>query len=652
MTIKVIRKTINTELANEIKEVQDFLSDKHSICSYLIKSMENYGEDKAVTDEHQNVSLNYNEVISKIKKVASAIQKAGINHKTHISFFSENNGAHFCVTQGILYAGCTAVLRGTAAPIDELEYILDHSDSEGLFVSDYKFLNSLYDVIQKNEKLKFICAVFEKGDKPEGLKIPVYSLSEFIADADENIEEKENSIDDTAVMLYTSGTTGYPKGVMLTHKNILSQMKTVGEGLLVKRGEKSLQILPIWHSYEYTTQTLFYATGMHLHFATLPALRNDLAKYDIDIFLSVPRIWQAIRLGIYQKLKQKSKLQYFMFDFAVKASVEYKIHKMYAEKRITNKQSKYNWCAKMYHGFIRSFYKPIYKYFNEKVFKQIKDQLGLNFRLSLSGGGALSLQDELFYDALGVNLRVGYGLTETSPVLTIRYTTDKNYLCSAGRPLKATDIKIVDPKTKEEVGIFQKGLVLVRGPQIMKGYYKNEQATNEVIDKDGWFNTGDLGWLTSHNFLVLVGRVKETIVLSNGENIEPLPIEEACLQSNYIEQIVLVGQDESSIGALIVPTQEAIEKCNIALGDLKKGSKGSHLTIKDPQLHELIKHEINAYIKTKPNLKPFEKISKFEILKNAFNQEDGLMTQSGKMKRNKVYDRYKSIISKMFQDKK
>ncbi len=649
MAIKIIRKTINTELASEVQEIQEFLSDKKSLCNFLINSMEAYGEEQAVTDEHHKVWFNYKELVTRIKKIAGAIQKHGIDHKAHISVFSENNGAHFSITQGILYSGCTAVLRGTSAPSDELEYILNHSDSEALFISDYKSLNNIYDILQKNEKIKFVCVIFGEGNKPEGLRMPVYNLDEFIADVDENIEERENSLSDTAVMLYTSGTTGYPKGVMLTHGNILSQIKTFGEGLGVKRGEKSLQILPIWHSYEFTAQTVHYATGMRLHFTTIPALRTDLKKFNVDVFMTVPRIWQALRLGIYQKLKQKSKMQYFIFDTAVKMSIMYKIHKMYGEKRITNKQGNYNFFLKCYHRLIRSFFKPFYKYFTEKVFKQTKDRLGLNFRIALSGGGALSLQDELFYDTIGVNLRVAYGLTETSPVLTMRQATDKNYLCSAGRPVKATDIKIVDPKTKEEIGIFQKGLVLVRGPQIMKGYYKNEEATQSVIDKDGWFTTGDLGWLTSNNFLVLVGRVKETIVLSNGENIEPLPIEEACLQSNYIEQIVLVGQDESSIGALIVPTKEAMEKCNIALCDIKKGS---NLTIKDPQLYELIKHEINAHIKAKPNLKSFEKINKFEILKNAFNQEDGLVTQSGKMKRNKVYDKYKNIISKMFSDKK
>jgi long-chain acyl-CoA synthetase len=282
------------------------------------------------------------------------------------------------------------------------------------------------------------------------------------------------------------------------------------------------------------------------------------------------------------------------------------------------------------------------------LYKEIKNTIGLNFRASFSGGGSLSLQDELFYDAIGVNIRTGYGLTETSPDLTLRHANDKNYLCSAGKPVKGTEIKIVDPENLSELGIFQKGLVLVRGPQVMKGYYKDEDATNKVIDKEGWFNTGDLGWLTMDNHLVLLGRIKETIVLSSGENIEPVPIEEACLQSGYIEQIILVGQDKDSIGALVVPTKEALEKCGIAVNELKKGA---NLSIKNPNLKELIKKEINNHIKLKSNLAKFEKIKTFEIIRDAFSQENGLLSKTGKTMRNKIFDKYENIISKMFSKK-
>ena len=210
------------------------------------------------------------------------------------------------------------------------------------------------------------------------------------------------------------------------------------------------------------------------------------------------------------------------------------------------------------------------------IYQKIKDATGANFRASMSGGGSLSMKDQLFYDALGINLREGYGLTETSPVLTIRPIKDKNYLGCAGKPIKSTEIKIVDPNTLEELGLFKKGLIMARGPQVMKGYYKDPEATAKVIDEKGWFNTGDLGWLTGDNNLVIVGRIKETIVLSNGENVEPVPIEEACLGSPYIEQIVLVGQDKSSIGALVVPSQEALQKCGVLAKDLKSNKTLSH----------------------------------------------------------------------------
>ena len=182
----------------------------------------------------------------------------------------------------------------------------------------------------------------------------------------------------------------------------------------------------------------------------------------------------------------------------------------------------------------------------------------------------------------------------------------------------------------------------------MNGYYKNEEATRAVLREDGWFNTGDLGWLTNDNNLVIVGRLKETIVLSSGENVEPVPIEDACLESPYIAQIVLVGQDEQNLGALVVPSEEALEKCGMLARDF---NKGKNLAIKNPTLRALIKHEINTYIKNKPNLKAFEKIKQFEVIKDSFRTDNGMLSHTLKMKRNQIFDKYKEIISKMFNEK-
>ena len=180
----------------------------------------------------------------------------------------------------------------------------------------------------------------------------------------------------------------------------------------------------------------------------------------------------------------------------------------------------------------------------------------------------------------------------------------------------------------------------------MKGYYKDKEATEKVIDKDGWFNTGDIGWLTADNNLVLVGRAKETIVLSNGENVEPVPIEEACLESPYIEQIMLVGQDKASIGALVVPTEDALKKCGILAQNLKSGK---NLTISDSTLRELIKKEIAIHINKKKNLKAFEKINKFEILNEGFTAANGMLSQTAKMKRNTISEKYEKSISNMYE---
>lgn len=646
----LIKKPVNTNLKKEREELNEFMSQYNSWTEFVLKNIAEYNDENAILDTHNGVELTFSKASESINLLASAFQSKGVQKGDFVALFSENNGLHLVCHHAIMKAGACSVLRGTSSPNEELEYILNHSDAKGLVLPDYKSLERLADIINNNQNLLFIVILFEKGNRPENINKPVHTVKEFM-ELGQNREFTDPglTLDDNSLMMYTSGTTGFPKGVLHTHRSILSQMLPIKKAIVLNRGDNSLQILPVWHAYEMTTQSAFFAYGLYLHFTTLQKLKEDMKKYEIKMMTSVPRIWEAVRLGIYQNLKKKSELAYLLFDFAVKTSISYKIHKMYSEKRITNKTTGYNILSNLYHKIIRSFIKPLHVYFSNTLYKKIKDTVGLNFNASISGGGALSLKDELFYDALGINLRSGYGITETAPVLSVRQANDKNYLGSVGRPLFATEIKIVDTNEGFELGAFQKGLVMARGPQIMKGYYKDEEATKKVIDNEGWFNTGDLGWLTYDNNLILVGRMKETIVLSNGENIEPVPIEEACLQSNYIEQIILVGQDESSLGALVVPTQDALEKCGLAMKDM---NKGSNLAIKNPVLKELIKKEIDNYIKSKPNLKPFEKIQNFEVLNDGFNQENGLLSQTGKLKRNKIFDKYHEFIEKMFSDSK
>lgn len=640
---------LKRKLLSEKRFLDSFFADKTSFNDYYEEKISKYLDLPALTDTYNNLELTYADFKEQMISLASALQSFGVNKGDFIGLFTESNGRWAICEHAILRCGAVAVLRGSNAPVSELSYIISHSEAKGIIVKDGLLLNSLKPYLSEFN-FKFILLMFksEKDDLSE-VNCPVYYFDDAVNLGKDIVFKKPiQSIDDTCLMLYTSGTTGNPKGVLLTHKNLLSQMPSIEIGFDARPGENTLQILPVWHAYEHIAQNYFFMSGCHLHFTTLSGMKNDLVKYKIDVMMSVPRIWEALRLGIFQKLKQQSHFAYRIFDFAVKVSICYKIHKMYSERRITNKKTDYKLLLELYHKFVRSFLKPLHILFSNTIYAKIKQKAGINFRASISGGGALSMKDQLFYDAIGVNLREGYGLTETSPVLTLRNVDDVNFLGCCGKPFMGTEIKIVDIDTKEELGIFQKGLVYVKGYQIMREYYKDIEATRSVINDDGWFNTGDIGWLTADNNLVLVGRLKETIVLSNGENIEPLPIEEACLESPYIEQIVLVGQDKSSLGALIVPSETALKKCGILAKDLKRGAT---LSIKDQTLYDLIKREISKYIKNKKNLKSFENIKQFELLNENFNVENGTMSQTAKIKRNNVFERYKQLISEMFEKK-
>ena len=620
----------------------------NSLSEVLENCMERFSAYHAITDKYNNVFMTYGELRKTMNLFATGLQALGVKKGDKVGLFAESNGMWMATSMAILKCGAVDVLRGSNAPIEELEYITAHSDCKGLVLRDEKLYYALKPFLEKF-KLDFVIVTYVKNTlDAKNVKAKVYSYGDILKLGEENtFKPVEMKRSDDCTILYTSGTTGNPKGVLLSHENSIYQLEVVHDGFQSQPGEKTLQVLPIWHSYERIAQCYYASRGCNMHYTTLAGLKNDLATYDIDTFMSVPRIWEAIRLGVYQKLKQTSPVMYNIFDFAVKTSITYKIHKMYGERRITNKWNYHFWST-VYHRIVRSFIKPLHVLFYNTLYKKIKKAVGLDkIRASISGGGALSMQDELFYDAIGVNLRIGYGLTETAPVLTLRNVGDKNFLGCAGSPIAGTDLKVVDPKTFKPLPTFSKGLVIVKGPQIMKGYYKDPEATKKVMTEDGYFITGDLGWLTRDNNLVLVGRLKETIVLSSGENVEPVPIEEAILLSPYIDQIVLVGQDKSGIGALVVPSKEALEKCGINMKNIQS-FKNSRNTLNHSELDALIKSEINTHIENKPNLRAFEKVKSFSVLDEGFSVDNGLMSATQKVKRNKVFEKYEEVIGSMY----
>ena len=297
------------------------------------------------------------------------------------------------------------------------------------------------------------------------------------------------------------------------------------------------------------------------------------------------------------------------------------------------------------------FLLPIHSLGKKIVYEKVRQATGGEFKAIISGGGSLPRHLEDFFEIVGVPILVGYGLTETSPVTHARRLWG-NLRYSSGLPIPGTETRIVDLNTRQELPIGQQGLVLVRGPQIMQGYYKKPEATTKAIDPEGWFDTGDLGFLTPNNSIVLTGRAKDTIVLTNGENIEPQPIEDACARSAYIDQIMLVGQDQRSLGALIVPNLEALQQWakreNLSL-EIPESPQEVKIDLNEVgEIGKLIRQELNREVKDRPGYRPDDRIGPFKLIVEPFSQENGLMTQTLKIRRPVASERYRDMIDGMF----
>jgi len=461
--------------------------------------------------------------------------------------------------------------------------------------------------------------------------------------------------EDLATLIYTSGTTGKPKGVMLSHRNLLHQICNAGMVVKPEVGDRVLSILPTWHSYERTVEYFLLSQGCTQIYTNIRQIKKDFATYAPQYMVSVPRIWESIYEGIQQELrKQPAKKQNLVQGF-LNLSEGY----LKAKRTALNLNLDHLRPTLLQRGLAwlqAALRWPGHALATVLVYKTIAQKAtGGKLKQVISGGGSLARHLDLFFEAIGVELLVGYGLTETAPILTVR-RSEHNLRGSAGLPLAQTEIKIVHPETRQPLGLEERGLVLARGPQIMQGYFKNPEATAKAIDSEGWFDTGDLGMVVPQGDLVLTGRAKDTIVLTNGENIEPQPIEDACLRSPYVDQIMLVGQDQKSLGALIVPNCAALQQWassqNLSLDlpeDLSEPlSPAQRLALETPQVQDLIRQELARQVKDRPSYRADDRITVFRLLPEPFSMVNGMMTQTLKIRRPVVTERYQAMIDEMF----
>lgn len=603
--------------------------DVKNFYNYWKALVEQYPDRLALKDDYMQKEYTFCEAFEAIKQFSCGLKSLGLKKGNHVSVFSENSANWMVTDQALLISGMVDAVRGSGASVQELEYILEQSDSVALVVENLALLNK---ILPKAESLGLKFIMHLSKEKFNGKSsCPVYSFEE-VMDLGKNKEFEMTNVnaEDLATLIYTSGTTGFPKGVMLTQGNILSQIRNIHSTLRAEKPGKALCILPIWHAYERTVEYYLLACGVTMVYTNLKNFKNDIKKYNPSYFVSVPRIWDSIYEGIQKKIAEMPENKQKIIKFLLKNSIEFK-----NAKRLLLNSSKQNFypnvLQKAVAAMVMAKTYPIHSFAVKSVYGKFKEGISPDFVMGISGGGALQWHLDEFFDAVGIHVLNGYGLTESSPVIGVR-RCDNNTLGSIGLPIDETQIKIIDSESKKEIKNAKKGVLCIKGPQVMRGYYKNTEATREVISQDGWLNTGDLVQISPDGSILITGRAKDTIVLSNGENIEPQGIEDACLKSPFIKQIVLVGQDKPSLGALVVPDYENI-----------KAQAESGITVE-----QLVKQEVKKLVAERENFMSFERISSVKIIEEEFSIDNGLMTPTVKIRRNKVFERYSSVIEDMF----
>ena len=601
----------------------------------------------ALLDPHAkpSVSLTYAQLYAEIQEFAAGIQALGVEFDPkapfppRVALFADNSARWMIADQGIMLAGAANAVRSSAAEREELLYILEHSGSTGLVVENIKTLNKLmpelfdlpvqWVVLLSDETLEII----------KGLKAINFGQLMKIA-ANYTLKTANQNPQTLATLIYTSGTTGKPKGVMLTHANFIHQLVALTSVIQPSVGDRTLSILPTWHSFGRIGEYFTLSQGCSQIYTNRRYLKQDLQTYTPQYVVGVPRLWESIYEGMQKSFREKSpRMQKFIQSFLTVSQSYIKAVRTWKRMDLENLTPSR---SQLFQAWVKTIILAPLHYLGEMLlYKKIQQATGGKLKQLICGGGSLAQHLEDFFEIIGINILVGYGLTETAPVLTVRRYW-RNLRGSSGFPIANTEIKIVDLETHQPLPTGQKGLVMARGSQVMQGYFLNPEATKKAIDSEGWFDTGDIGWLTPDNQIVLTGRAKDTIVLTNGENIEPQPIEDACLRSHYIDQIMLVGQDRKSLGAIIVVNLEALEQW------VEKSGKAGEINLNSKEIRDLFRAELKREVRNRPGYRRDDEIIAFELIKEPFTIENGLLTQTLKIRRNVVAERYRDLINWMF----
>lgn len=608
-----------------------------TLISLLEHSIQHYGSKPALAHKpkggtYQDIS--YTEFGESVDAFRKGLNALGVQKDDRVALLSENRPEWAITDFGSLKAGAVTVPMFSTLTAAQVGYILKDSGSKIICVSTSRQLEKVTAIRDEVPTLEQII-VFDpiEGEPPEGV-IQFEAVCELdgqeqgigvgnpshASEDDIGVGNPSHvSEDDIATIIYTSGTTGDPKGVMLTHANFISNLEACKSLIDVSDADVLLSFLPLSHVFERLGgHYVPLSSGAKVAYAESTfTVAQNMREVAPTVMLSVPRLYETMHDRILRAVQEGSPLKQKIFHWGVSvgSSVSSAIQKGRKPSAILQLQQ--NIADKL-------------------VFAKLKAATGGRLRFFVSGGAALPQSIAEFFHAAGILILEGYGLTETSPVISMNHPAQWKF-GTVGVPAPGV-----------EVHIAEDGEILTRGPHVMKGYFNNEAATAEVIDEEGWFYTGDIGIIDADGFVKITDRKKNIIVLSNGKNVAPQPIESELVQSPFIDQIMLVGNERKNLAALIVPNFEALKAWAAENNVATEGTDGE-----TPPLHEtrevqqLIQSEIRSRL---TDFSDFEQVRRFKLLEKEFSQEADEMTPTLKLKRNVIMARYGDAIEEMYPE--
>ena len=557
----------------------------------------------------QWIKYSIDDYISYANNISYGLLKLGVKKGDNIATISHNRPEWNFLDMAILQIGAVHVPIYPTISEADYKYILHHAEVKYVFVSGQDLLRKIQHILPEIPSLQGLYTFKHIAE--------VKHLSELIelgkqhADP-EKLQSIKDSIDrhDIATLIYTSGTTGFPKGVMLTHDNLLSNVSGVKHIFPVDDTCKALSYLPLCHVYERMDIYTYHYIGVSIYYAeSMGTIAENIREIRPEIFTTVPRLLEKVFDKILAKGSQLKGIKKSIFFWAVRIAQRYELSGKGGLYRLQHRVA------------------------DKLVFSKWREALGGRVRVAVSGGAALQPRLARIYTAAGIPVLEGYGLTETSPVLAVN-TLEKGMrkFGTVGKPLHKVEIKIAGD-----------GEILARGPNIMKGYYKQEDLTRDAIDTDGWFHTGDMGELDKHGFLRITGRKKEIFKTSLGKYISPQLLENRFKESPFIDGLLVLGENQKYAAALAVPDFNHLRAWCAGKGIEYSSDKEM---IRNEEVRKQFQKEIKHYNKFFGST---EQIQRFELIDHEWTVETGELTANLKLKRDYICEKYKAEIERLFK---